>query len=375
MARDHIGQLWIAYAQTEMGLKQYKKATQIFDDALNDPIASSCCGVYLAYANFCEERFPHVIVCSIRTFADCVCILLLLYRGKIGNAQKVFLRGLQAQQQLSNTDLATLWQKFLSMMKRAAGADGEQLTMDSLYESVKLHFGAEAANIVPPSIIFGVDGNRGVDGADSSMAESKESESHHHHHNIKSADLMTKSSAVPSSSSSSSHLSAPVSLSNSITTSDTTSSSDSINSQASSDVNNNTSDVRSMAALIASNASKQDFSVSGVMDDLDDVSMFTVEELRRLYHSKPPKLLFCTPDQEPMRSGIQQLTDHEIRLLEDRFHCRLPHKNLLNTLNSDAFARCLDTIESLWTLQALKERHFESWFFDLRQMHLKEVCM
>jgi hypothetical protein len=46
----------MAYAQTEIAAKQFKKAVQIFDDALNDPVASTCCDVYLAYATYSKER-------------------------------------------------------------------------------------------------------------------------------------------------------------------------------------------------------------------------------------------------------------------------------------------------------------------------------
>lgn len=34
----------------------------------------------------------------------------------------------------------------------------------------------------------------------------------------------------------------------------------------------------------------------------------------------------------------------------------------------------LDLLEGLWLAQALKERHFDSWISDLRNMHVEQVC-
>ena len=67
-----IGKLWTRYAALEQRLKQWKKGVQVFEDALLDPVASSCLEVHLAYASFCRLR------------------------GKLGNAQKVFVRALSA---------------------------------------------------------------------------------------------------------------------------------------------------------------------------------------------------------------------------------------------------------------------------------------
>jgi hypothetical protein len=37
--------------------------------------------------------------------------------------------------------------------------------------------------------------------------------------------------------------------------------------------------------------------------------------------------------------------------------------------------RYLDVLEGMWLAQALKERHFDSWISDLRNMHIEQVCM
>jgi hypothetical protein len=239
------------------------------------------------------------------------------------------------------------------MMQEVAGAEAEMLTVDKLYESVKQHFKAEAEQILPPREVF-PDGV--IDGIiikpkieqqslfqerSAAAAESKESDDS----STSSGNIMPNSTDI---------------------TSQSVSSTDSI-------LTVQKSEPTSRPASAAAAAVGMPMLNADIIDDLDDVSMFTAEELRKLYPSKPPKL-FCTPEQEPMRSGIQQLTELEIRLLEDRYQCRLPHKSLLHAATSDKFTKCLDLVESLWTVQALKERHFESWFYDLRQLHDKEVC-
>lgn len=56
-AKEDIGQLWIAYAQMEISLSQFKKASEVFDKALDDPVASTCCAVYAAYARYYLDRY------------------------------------------------------------------------------------------------------------------------------------------------------------------------------------------------------------------------------------------------------------------------------------------------------------------------------
>jgi hypothetical protein len=102
-----IGSLWIQYATMEQNLRQWKKAVQVYDDALNDPVASRAVAVYLAYADLCKLR------------------------GKISNAQKVYIKGLTANFPLCQTD--QIWRDFLSTMRESGSPD---LTADQLYAAV-----------------------------------------------------------------------------------------------------------------------------------------------------------------------------------------------------------------------------------------------
>jgi tetratricopeptide (TPR) repeat protein len=102
-----IGLLWIQYATMEQNLRQWKKAVQVYDDALNDPVASKAVSVYLAYADLCKLR------------------------GKISNAQKVYIKGLTANLSASQTD--QIWRDFLLTMRESGSPD---LTADQLYAAV-----------------------------------------------------------------------------------------------------------------------------------------------------------------------------------------------------------------------------------------------
>lgn len=116
-ALDCIGSLWIKYATMEQNLRQWKKAVQVYDDALNDPVASRAVSVYLAYAELCRLR------------------------GKISSAQKVYIKGLTANFPQTHTDL--IWRNFLITMRENGSPD---LTADQLYNAVSSQVGFQALN-------------------------------------------------------------------------------------------------------------------------------------------------------------------------------------------------------------------------------------
>jgi hypothetical protein len=97
-AAEVLAALWIAYANLEASWKQWKKAVQVFDDALADPIVCTRAAVYQAYADFCRSR------------------------GKQANALKVYLRGMKAP--LSDEQYDRLWVEFAVFMNTA----GDEMT-------------------------------------------------------------------------------------------------------------------------------------------------------------------------------------------------------------------------------------------------------
>jgi hypothetical protein len=111
-ALESIASLWIKYATMEQNLRQWKKAVQVYEDALNDPVASHSPTIYLAYVDLCKAR------------------------GKISNAQKIYIKALTGGFPQSQTDL--FWQDFLKTMRESGSPD---LTVEQLYAAVSSQVG------------------------------------------------------------------------------------------------------------------------------------------------------------------------------------------------------------------------------------------
>lgn len=122
-ALDAISTLWIEYATMEQNLRQWKKVVMVYDDALNDPVASKASRIYRSYAEFCKSR------------------------GKISNAQKVYIRGLSAGLSEEQSDL--IWKDFLLTMRENGSPD---LTVEQLYAAVSSQI--ESQSVSKPSINF-----------------------------------------------------------------------------------------------------------------------------------------------------------------------------------------------------------------------------
>jgi hypothetical protein len=121
-AFDAVIALWIQYSNFEISLKQFKKAVEVFDKAIIDPLGSKSVLVFQAYAKFCVDR------------------------NKLANAQNVYIKGLCAG--LSDTDNATLWENFLDLMHTVNKS--KKLTAKLLYDAVKKQAGVDSAALAPP---------------------------------------------------------------------------------------------------------------------------------------------------------------------------------------------------------------------------------
>eukprot|EP00601_Ochromonadales_sp_CCMP2298_P023092 CAMPEP_0173323862 /NCGR_PEP_ID=MMETSP1143-20121109/30744_1 /TAXON_ID=483371 /ORGANISM="non described non described, Strain CCMP2298" /LENGTH=283 /DNA_ID=CAMNT_0014267857 /DNA_START=96 /DNA_END=943 /DNA_ORIENTATION=- len=133
---DSIVELWIQYSLFEISLKQYKKAVEVFETAVADPVGGSV-RLFLAYAAFCIDR------------------------SKLANAQKVLIRGLCAGLGEANNQL--LWGRFLSLMHQVnKSAD---LTLAQLYDAVKTQTGASLAAPAGVEVGVGVDGSESKEGS------------------------------------------------------------------------------------------------------------------------------------------------------------------------------------------------------------------
>lgn len=122
-ALESIVSLWIQYATSEQNFRQWKKAVQVYDDALSDPVASRSISIYIAYAESCKLR------------------------GKISNAQKVYIKALTAGFPENETDV--IWRDFLKTMKENGSTE---LTVDQLYAAVSTQVGDQV--LTKPSANF-----------------------------------------------------------------------------------------------------------------------------------------------------------------------------------------------------------------------------
>jgi tetratricopeptide (TPR) repeat protein len=107
IALESISNLWIRYAKMEINLKQFKKAVQIYDKALDDSIGKLSCNIYLSYSIFCQER------------------------GKTEFAKNILIRGLTQNFSNDNDDL--LWVGLQSLLQSTSSST---VTIDSVYQEV-----------------------------------------------------------------------------------------------------------------------------------------------------------------------------------------------------------------------------------------------
>jgi hypothetical protein len=115
--------LWIQCARFEVSLNQFKKAVDVFDKAITDPVCSKSLAIFRAYASFCVER------------------------KKPGNAQNVYIKGLCAG--LSAVDNQVLWNDFLDLMHSVNKS--ANLTIEQLYEAVRNQDGVDEAMLAVPA--------------------------------------------------------------------------------------------------------------------------------------------------------------------------------------------------------------------------------
>lgn len=120
---EGTARLWIESANLQRLAKKFKASTDTFESAINCPVAGSSGSVWLAYAQFLQER----------------------NRNK--TAQKIFLRALVGDDHnpapVSNEEeREQLWEEFLSMMKRLNS--DESLTLEQLKAEVSEHTDASS---------------------------------------------------------------------------------------------------------------------------------------------------------------------------------------------------------------------------------------
>lgn len=371
---DAIVNLWIEYARFEVGLRQYKKAVEVFDNALNDSLVSTSAKIYLAYAEFCTER------------------------NKNSNAQKVFIKGLCAG--LSPGDSANLWNQFLALMHKVNNA--ADLTLSALYTAVKQQVtDASTLAAIPneekavhespapvsgvPTVSVKIEENGEVNtavsaaGANnaaaalntiSSAAESKVDDAFIVDNN------RTSTSSTSSSSSGSSHMP-----------------SDNAAAAAAATESSSATTTKDIAPQDGGGGGGQERQQQNCIDDLDAVTGLTPEQVI-LLHAQRPQMIFSAPSREPMSLGLRTLrllSPDDTAAVQNYFKCTMQElitcclaggnskssdkngeEGITGANTTSILEKTLDILESLWYAQALKERHFDAWMSDLRQLHANE---
>jgi hypothetical protein len=79
-----------------------------------------------------------------------------------------------------------------------------------------------------------------------------------------------------------------------------------------------------------------------------------------------------------MASGLNNLSVKEQQILESFLGVPLRSLSVFDDILLASPERkkaeyYLDVLEELWSIQALKERHFDAWITELRSLHSKEV--
>jgi hypothetical protein len=79
-----------------------------------------------------------------------------------------------------------------------------------------------------------------------------------------------------------------------------------------------------------------------------------------------------------MASGLNNLSTKEQQILESFLGVPLRSLSVFDDILLTSPERkkaeyYLDVLEELWSIQALKERHFDAWITELRSLHSKEV--
>jgi tetratricopeptide (TPR) repeat protein len=129
--KEAIATLWIAYCHFLMSAKQFKSATEAFEQAVECPLGGTVGRVWLEYARFLEER------------------------GKVRTAQQVFLRALVSNGNTTSgavqdeQDRNLLWNEFLELSRNTT--ENPDLTLKELELAIQEEHGQQDEETGPAS--------------------------------------------------------------------------------------------------------------------------------------------------------------------------------------------------------------------------------
>lgn len=328
---DSLIKLWLEFAKFEISLHQFKKAVEVFDKALSDPVAKRSFCIYESYAKFCVDR------------------------KKFANAQKVLIKGLCAG--LSHTESDSLWQFLLKLMHEVNKSN--LLTLDELFIAVKQQLD-DKESLAIPSPLKNPSTQKTSNRTDSVKIKTEPS--------TNTEEVNDPHEVVPVS-----FNSTPIDISDNTTTQGASSLSTQIKKES----------VNSATPPSVETGKEIPLKLNAVsnVDDLDNTDGLTPEQIVRIYNLRPP-MIFSAPHKEPMLSGVSGLQKTLVKEIEVFFNlpisavvqATLPYAPPVvaavgDSLTVSKVKRVADLLEALWSAQAMKERHFDAWIVDLRTYH------
>ena len=258
---DSITSLWIYYANFEIALHQFKKAVDVFEKAIIDPIVSKSVVIYQTYGMFCVDR------------------------KKPGNAQNAYIRGLCAG--LCETDNNQLWKELLSLMHTVNKSTN--LTLIQLYEAVRKQAGVDESLLAVPQEVRAMEASTAADSATTVVPTGRVTRSRAN--SIISAEQpaavvavdaneskeMEVDSSPPSTGSLPTETAALTPAPSTMVTADTTAM----------EVDSEQNDSTTPAVGTPEQQPERQYAAQ---DDLDDISGYTPEQLIRTFIARPPML-------------------------------------------------------------------------------------
>eukprot|EP01032_Pedospumella_encystans_P011342 gene11342-13191_t len=372
---DSIVNLWIQFSLFEISLHQFKKAVEVFEKAIVDPIGSKSSVIFQTYAKFCLDR------------------------KKNANAQNVYIKALCAG--FSETENAVLWDEFVTMMRTVKS--NKEFSVVDLYDAVKDQAGVDGKLAAPKEVTMLNDSIMSVDSSAETSSEdpvcsldaieSKEADEEYHVHQAMPVPDRGNDGTpqeglmvVEDGSNSSQGPSPTAHLAN--TSTEPVAANVRVKTESAQDPHEE--------RLQEHAPRQQEERQYAAPDDLDEVTGLTPEQIIRIYSARPP-MLFTALHKEPTSTGIAAFTapaagattgtatageiNPGAAELESFLGCKLAslpsstpnmHKETLSFETWTTADKYLDLVEAMWAAQALKERHFDSWIMDMRNMHIEQ---
>lgn len=341
---NSIINLWIEFTLFEISLNQFKKAVEIYEKALNDPIASTSVLIYKSYINFCIDR------------------------NKLSNAQKILIKSLCSG--FDDVSNQSLWDIFLNLMHKVNKSN--DLTIEKLYNAVKNQLDHEQitklASITNFNIINNINNTSNIiiknEIIDKVIDNTPDKIS------IK---LETKDEIIND------HIQTNQYIHNDI------------QSITSKDIlpiieltNTTTTEIIPVSLQDTTISSDDTVIPQIIFDDLDNTIGLTPKQIIKVYTIRPP-MIFTSYHKEQMSLGSIQLLSEELKKqlesfiginLNDLINYTLPNmrQEHIDYTSWTQIDQYFDLLESMWITQAMKERHFDSWISDLKKLHITNVC-